>query len=68
MVFLAHTENMKVIMHTLVVASHTARLDRSGRLRVGVSIPQEYDRIPRFMDRPLYLGTAGSLLLPTILA
>ena len=53
---------------TPVVALNTLRPDRSGRLKVEVSIPQEYDLIPRFIDTGLYLGSAGFLLLLTMLA
>ena len=71
---LAHTENMQVVVHnkyTLVVALHTARLDKSGRLRAGVSIPQECGLIPWYQDSGvdcLYLGSAGFLLFSTIQA
>ena len=61
--FLAHTENM----YTLLVALQTARLDRSGRLRAGVTIPPEYDLIPRFRTG-LHLESADFLLLSTVLA
>ena len=71
--FLAHTENMQVTVHCVQVCSSklvTARLYRSGRLRIGASISQEYGLIPRLVDidhciLPC-LGKAGFLLLPTI--